>query len=397
MPETANAPAYDLAIIGGGIYGALTLLHAVNRGWRCCLIERDKLGSATTANNFRTLHGGLRSLQAADLPRFFEGVSQRRWFLQHFPERTSIKRFVLPLSGRSIYRPWLMRLAGLLNDSLSLHRNQGVHESHLIPKTHLLSRAELTATTPELSMADAVGAFCWYDGQVDDLPGLMADVLQLSRSSPGSADVFEDSNVIAIDTVNQGYELTYHAAEVAQQPTSNPLTPQSVHAQRVVDTSGLWPAPWKAGLGFSPRYAPSLAWNVIFERPAIGNDAIAFRTSQGQIVFLRPWDGRIYAGTGHAPSTEPFSDMSDIRKQILPHIPKFVGELARASGLALSMDEVASVQCGVLPVNSTGSTQLATRPAFSVDDKGTALHVTGVKFTTAPGVTAQTIQRLARA
>lgn len=396
MPDTANAPAYDLAIIGGGIYGALTLLQAVNQGWHCCLLERDKLGRATTANNFRTLHGGLRSLQAADLPRFFEGVSQRRWFLQQFPARTSIKRFVLPLSGRSIYRPWLMRLAGLLNDTLSMQRNEGVPDSHLIPKTQLLSRTELMAATPEVSFADAVGAFCWYDGQVDDLPGLLADVLQLAHSGLGSAEVLEDSEVVAIDGVSHGYQVTYQGAQMAQGQTAVAATPQRINAQRVVDTSGLWPTPWSASLGFNVRYAPSVAWNVIFDRPAIGNDAIAFKTSQGQIVFLRPWEGRIYAGTGHAPISEPFSDMTDIQNQAMPHIPGFVAELAAATGVALSMDNVANVQCGVLPVNSSGSTQLATRPAFSADRRGTALHVTGVKFTTAPGVAEQTIQRLAR-
>ena len=55
---------FDVVIVGAGFYGAVAAWDAVLRGLSVALIDKDDFGSGTSFNNLKTLHGGLRSLQA---------------------------------------------------------------------------------------------------------------------------------------------------------------------------------------------------------------------------------------------------------------------------------------------------------------------------------------------
>ena len=51
---------YDVAVVGGGIYGAAAAWEAASRGLNVILIEADDFCSGTSANSLKTVHGGLR-------------------------------------------------------------------------------------------------------------------------------------------------------------------------------------------------------------------------------------------------------------------------------------------------------------------------------------------------
>jgi glycerol-3-phosphate dehydrogenase len=55
---------FDVAIVGAGFYGAVAAWDATLRGLSVALIDQADFGGATTINNLKTLHAGLRSLQS---------------------------------------------------------------------------------------------------------------------------------------------------------------------------------------------------------------------------------------------------------------------------------------------------------------------------------------------
>jgi glycerol-3-phosphate dehydrogenase len=93
---------YDLIIVGGGIYGAMLALESVFRGLKPLLLEKSDFGAATSFNSLRIVHGGLRYLQTLDLPRHFESVRERRWFLRNFPDHVRPLPCLMPLFQGSI-------------------------------------------------------------------------------------------------------------------------------------------------------------------------------------------------------------------------------------------------------------------------------------------------------
>ena len=47
---------YDVAVVGGGIYGAATAWEAASRGLNVILIEAEDFCSGTSANSLKTIH-----------------------------------------------------------------------------------------------------------------------------------------------------------------------------------------------------------------------------------------------------------------------------------------------------------------------------------------------------
>ena len=96
---------YDLIVVGGGIYGMCLALEASRRDLRPLLLERDDFGGATSLNSLRILHGGLRYLQTLVIPRFFESVEQRAWFMANFRPLCRVLPCLMPLYGKGLRRP----------------------------------------------------------------------------------------------------------------------------------------------------------------------------------------------------------------------------------------------------------------------------------------------------
>ena len=69
---------FDVLVIGGGIYGLAIAYDAAQRGLSVALVEQDDFGSGASFNHLRTIHGGVRYLQAFDFARARESVRERR-------------------------------------------------------------------------------------------------------------------------------------------------------------------------------------------------------------------------------------------------------------------------------------------------------------------------------
>src|SRR5215468_6687267 len=128
MPA-ADAPIYDLAIIGGGINGAGIARDAAGRGLRVVLIEKDDLAAHTSSYSTKLIHGGLRYLEYYEFRLVAEALAEREVLLRVAPHIISPLQFVLPHEPH--LRPaWVIRAGLLLYDHLggrgALPRSFGV-------------------------------------------------------------------------------------------------------------------------------------------------------------------------------------------------------------------------------------------------------------------------------
>ncbi|MGH8478648.1 MAG: FAD-dependent oxidoreductase [Gammaproteobacteria bacterium] len=395
-PEGASRERYDLIIIGGGIYGAMLLLEAGRRGLRTLLVERGDFGGETSFQSLRIVHGGLRYLQALDLPRFFESVRERRWFLRTFPELVTPLPCLMPLYGEGLRRRGVLGAALCANDLLSLHRNRGVGLDRRLPAGRLISAADTRSRFPEVDGSGLQGAALWYDARMPDSQRLLIETLRWASLLGGRALNYVEaqalcaagrgvSGISAIDT-ETGLEHRYHASVV-------------------VNATGPW------GRGLAARFdrdapelfRPSLAWNVWFARPAPSDCALALTARHqpmekaARTYFLHPWKGRLLAGTGHGPWR---GDVEQPRPSEA-ELDEFIADLnAAVPGWSLRRAEVVRVFAGLLPVRGEGDATLAVRPV--IRDHGAQggpeglFSVSGVKFTTSRLCAEKTIECIAR-
>src|SRR5262245_42627593 len=97
--DALSARRFDLLVVGGGICGLMAAWDASTRGLRVALIDRHDFGGGASFNHHRTLHGGLRYLQSADLARLRESVRERRTWARMAPHLISPQLFAVEADG----------------------------------------------------------------------------------------------------------------------------------------------------------------------------------------------------------------------------------------------------------------------------------------------------------
>lgn len=464
-PAAAQRSSYDLIVIGGGIYGAMTALEAARRGLRPLLLERDDFGGATSWNSHRIVHGGLRYLQRLDLGRFFTSVRERRWYLRAFPEQVKPLPCLMPLYGEGARRPAIMRVALAANHLLSRHRNDGVRSDRRLESGGVMTPEETRALFPAARPEGLRGGALWYDAVMADSQRVLMETLRWACSAGARCLNYVEVTGIEVDGGRvRGVRAIDRAGTGRAQPGgvgdpgAGSAGALSFEAAVVINCAGPWvgqvpriPAGDATGdavdLSATARrsaggdrvslFRPSLAFNLLFDRPAPAEVAVAVAAPGAgtHTWFLYPRDGLLYAGTAHYPlggnagdlprptapggqmlpgaapaATSPATPAAMPGSPAPPRAPtntqidEVIAQInAAVPQLELRRHQVARVYAGLLPAAQTGGTTLARHPVIRDHGAGGRgggadavvglFSVAGVKYTTARDVAEQVLRR----
>lgn len=114
----ADAPQYDLLVVGAGINGAGIARDAAGRGLSVLLVDEGDLGGATSSASSKLVHGGLRYLEQLEFRLVHEALAEREVLLKCAPHLVRPMRFVMPYV-RGLRPAWLVRAGLLLYDFLA--------------------------------------------------------------------------------------------------------------------------------------------------------------------------------------------------------------------------------------------------------------------------------------
>jgi glycerol-3-phosphate dehydrogenase len=378
-PAALTAEPHDLIVVGGGIYGAMLALEGTRRGLRPLLLERHDFGGATSWNSLRIAHGGLRYLQTLDLLRFRESVGERRWLLATFPDLVRPLPCLMPLYGDGLHHPSVFRAALVINDALSRHRNDGLPEAQWLPGGAVLSVSETIHRFPAAIPNGLRGGALWYDGVISNTQRLLVEVLRWAAAAGARPlNYVECTGLLRANGRVTGVRATDRCSG------------QDIEfrTKLVINAAGPWCREIAAGAGplVPGLFRPSLAFNALLDRapPAGMALAVAPRRRGARTYFMYPWQGRVLAGTFHAPWTGSTDNPMPDERLIMT----FLSELNEAvPGLSVRREHVIRILAGLLPAAVDGGTILAAREV--VHDHGArgglggVYTVSGVKYTTA--------------
>jgi glycerol-3-phosphate dehydrogenase len=387
-PVSAASTTHDVIVIGGGIYGVAVAHRATRLGLRPLLIERDDFGGATSGNSLRILHGGIRSLQTFDLGCFRDMFVAQTWFLRHFPEHLAALECLMPLYGQGLRRPGAFRMALALDQLLRRACGQG-HRSSILPPGGVLDADATRRRFPLVSSLGLQGAGVWYDAIMRHPQRVLIDWLRWACAGGATA-----LNRVAAQ------QLLIKDGRVAGVLAQDRVAGTSLcfRASTVINCAG----PWSEELGraFDPntraRFRPTLAFNLLLDRPPIAPCAVAVATptGSGRTYFIVPWGNHTLVGTYHGPWSG------------LPHHPnpseEQIGQMLRelnaaVPGWDLQSNAVVRVCSGLLP-GTSGAGEEGLQTQATVHDHGRIggpvglFTVSGVKFTTAPVVAARALR-----
>jgi glycerol-3-phosphate dehydrogenase len=390
--DRASDDRFDLAVVGGGVYGIALTLEASRRGLKTLLVERKDFGGATSWNSLRILHGGLRYLQSFDLPRFHDSTIERSRWLESFPSLTAPLPCLMPLDNRGLRRTSILRLALTANNLLSRRGNDNLRGDRRLPASRILSPTETREWFSDDYRPAPARAALWYDGQVTRPQRLLVEMLRSAVASGATAL----NRCAAIGLVKQGDRVA--GLEIVDRLTGAQF---SITSPVVVNCAGPWCI--EVAKSFDRKmpdlFYPSLAMNVIIEHPTLSPAAIAVRSPSpgGQTYFLLPWQGRVLAGTYHRVWHGPVSETVDVDEMALA----FLHELNLAvPEIEIGADKLLKVLWGFLPVDKPGSESLTSRAQILHHaERGGPIGLftlSGVKFTTARSAAAKTLDRVSQ-
>jgi glycerol-3-phosphate dehydrogenase len=397
---------YDVVIVGGGAFGACAAWDAALRGLSVALVDRGDFSAATSANHFKMVHGGIRYLQHADLPRLRESSQERQALLRIAPHLVRPLPIVIPTYGHGRQGKALLAAGLHLYDLLTCDRNRGLKDpARRIPRGRLLSRQECRALFPEIEPRGLTGAALFADGQMVHPPRLALAYIQAAvQAGVQAVNYLEVSHFLRRgDRVHgvAGYDvLNGNAVEIRGQVTLN--------------AAGPW-APRLLAEGLGLQLQPSLTFSrdacFVVPRRLVGEYALAVQGSTKdpdtlvsrphRHLFLVPWRHATLIGVWHVVHTgapDAFTVTED-------ELQAFLDEINAAyPALALTLQDISRWHAGLVLFgeNRPGSTDLSYgKRSILVDHALThqvqgLVSLIGVRATTSRGMAARAVDLVCR-
>jgi glycerol-3-phosphate dehydrogenase len=370
---------FDVLVVGAGFYGVTTAWDAAQRGLSVAIIDQDDFGAATSFNNLKTLHGGLRSLQGLNFQQARLFIRERRALARIVPHLVRPLPFVIPTTRHPRRSKLLMRLGLALSDAVAKDRNQGLPDpgTHL-PPGRILSRDEALRLNPVVSPQGVTGGALWYDYQMQSTDRVTLSFL-LSALDTGA----QAANYV------RGSRLLREHDRVVGVLAEDRLTGTQfpVRASVVVNAAGPWAAAMLGGLPAAAQGAPpprlSRAMNVVTSK--VVNDHACGGVANGRYLFMVPWRDVAMIGTSH----DVHEGEADQLKVTRWDLEAFLKDAREAFPHAsLSASDVRLVHRGLLPMMSGSGSHVRLVKESRVVDHGRhglpgLVSMFGVRYTTA--------------
>ena len=356
--------AFDLVVIGAGIYGTTAAWDATQRGLSVAIIDKSDFGGGTSFNSAKTLHGGVRALTSGNVAEQRLFVRERRALSRIAPHLVQPLPFVIPtyagLPGLSRNR-WAMRAFFSMNDALARDRNDFSDSAHHLPPSRLLSRDECLALNTSLDPEGVSGGIEWYDCQMYN-----SDRVTLS---------------FLLSAVQAGAEAANYVEATSLLRSGDDMTGVSVHdrlddvcvdirARAVLNCAGPWAPQLLRTL--APELVNglpadlSVAMNLVTRRPLVTSHGVAGQAGD-RMLFMLPWREFTIVGTSH----DPFRGQAGERFATPELVERFLEEVAQAfPGAKLGLSDLSMVHRGLLPAEGDGSRApgVALRKTSAVQD-----------------------------
>lgn len=388
-----DAAEFDLVVIGGGMFGAAAALDATQRGLKVALVERGDFCGATSAHSFKMIHGGIRYLQHADVPRIRQSARARASFLRIAPHLAHPLPIVIPTYGAGMRSKPVLQAGMAVYDALTWDRNHGIRDpARRIPRGWSLGRDEVVKRYPGLPRAGLSGAGVFCDGQMYN-PARLVLAFVRSAADRGAvcANYVEATGLLGDDKRVRGVRcvdrLNGGGIDVRARLVLNAAGPYASALIAGATGHGLEPpTPFSRDAYFIVA-RPLIDSDHALTVPAASHDPDALLSRGGRHLFMVPWRGATLVGVWHKvyPGHPDDYGIEDVE------LGRWIAEINQAyGGLDLTLDDVALGSAGLVPFgeNDGGSENLKfahrSRMVDHARERGLEGCITliGVRYTT---------------
>jgi glycerol-3-phosphate dehydrogenase len=359
-----GAEEFDVVVIGGGATGTGCALDAASRGLSVALLEARDYAAGTSSRSSKLIHGGLRYLEQKDFGLVREALRERGLLLSKLaPHLVHPVPFLFPLEKR-----WETPYIGagmVLYDTLG-----GGHTG--VPGFKHLSKRKAMRVAPALRDDAMIGAFQYYDAQVDDARHTMTVARTAAQYGAAVAN-----NIAVVGFLREGERVTGVVAKDAHTGEEH-----KVRARQVINATGVWTDDIQNMVGERGMFhvRASKGVHLLIPRDRLQLDTGLILRTEKSVLFVIPWGRHWIVGTTDTDweldRAHPAASRSDI-DYIFEHVNKVLRE-------PLTHEDVEGVYAGLRPLlshESESTSQLSREHTVAVPVPG-LVAIAGGKYTT---------------
>jgi glycerol-3-phosphate dehydrogenase len=359
-----GAEEFDIVVIGGGATGTGTALDAASRGLSVALLEARDYAAGTSSRSSKLIHGGLRYLEQKDFGLVREALRERGLLLKKLaPHLVKPVPFLFPLEQR-----WETPYVGagmILYDTLG-----GGHQG--VPRHRHLSKRKAMRVAPALRDDAMIGAFQYYDAQVDDARHTMTVARTAAHYGAAVAN-----NIAVVGFLREGERVTGVVAKDAHSGEEI-----NVRAKQVINCTGVWTDDIQNMVGERGKFhvRASKGVHLLIPRDRLQLDTGLILRTEKSVLFVIPWGRHWIVGTTDTDweldRAHPAASKSDI-DYIFERVNKVLRE-------PLTHEDVEGVYAGLRPLlseESESTSKLSREHTVAVPVPG-LVAVAGGKYTT---------------
>ncbi|MBK7166599.1 MAG: FAD-dependent oxidoreductase [Candidatus Microthrix sp.] len=362
----------DVAIVGGGINGAVTAASLAGRGASVALIDRADFGSETSQESSNLVWGGFKYLENYELPLVYKLCESRNRLMKAYPDNVAELSFLAALDDSSPYPPWFAALGATAYWGIGKFRTRP-------PKLH--SAEAIKKTEPVIDTDGVRGGIEYRDAYLRDNDARFVFGFVRSAIEAGAA-VANYVDLVDAQRSDGHWQLGLADLESGER--------LELKARTIVNAAG----PYVDGL--------NSAWGVTTEHRIVYSKGIhlivprltttehqrvlAFFDDSGRLFYVIPMGIRSVIGTTDTRTDDPRAGVTDDdRAFLLDQINKRL-DLPKP----LTTDDVIAERCGVRPLvvpNSGGDrtdvdwTSLSRKHEIEVDRARSVITIFGGKLT----------------
>lgn len=357
---------WDVLVIGGGASGLGVALDAVSRGLSVCLLEKYDFGKGTSSRSTKLVHGGVRYLQQGNLALVREALKEREYILEKASHIARVQPFIVPC-----YSWWsaLYYFMGLsVYDILSGRKTIG--------GTKWLSKKEVLLRIPNMR-ADGLRAGIQYiDGQFDDTR-LCIDLVKTIVHAGGTC-------------VNHAgaAHLLKEDGKVVGATVRDELNGEEwpIRAQYVVNAAGIFTDDIVQMDAPNSRktIVPSRGSHLVLDKSFLGgSEAIMIpKTSDGRVLFVIPWLGKVIVGTTDERTDKPVLEPSATAREVQFMLANCQQYLTKQPALSDIQATFAGLRPLAAPAEGEQNTKEISRGHKIIHSPSGLVSIIGGKWTT---------------
>ena len=258
---------FDILVIGGGINGAGIVRDASGRNLKVCLVEKNKVGSATSSWSTKLIHGGLRYLENYEFKLVRESLKEREIVYKIAKHISRPIPFIIPHTDK-IRPAWLIKFGLLLYDNLGGKTS--------IPKSRTL---DLNKKFPNILKEKYKTGFQYYDIQIDDKKLTKLNALDAKRNK---AKILEYNKVKKAEIIDNEWVISLQKGK-------------KIKSKVLINASGPWineTLHKNIKIKSKKKIRLVKGSHIITKKLYKADVAFTFQNTDKRIIFVIPYKGK---------------------------------------------------------------------------------------------------------